>query len=377
MPTFGWNINEEWDQSDTFFQNRAVSCLDCAGPTLPWLAKQLGVTKVGTVAYTAPQSADCNTANEKSFDKFPTAKVVFSDASLPFGVPDVSAQVAEMKKKGVQFLFTCVDQNGAFTFAKEMRKQGLDIPMVLPNSYDQAFMKANGSYFEGSYVTPQFTALEQRPQPPEMETMLEQVAKTGKPVRELTVQGWIAADQLVTGLKLAGPDFNRAKLVAALNAQTDFTAQGMIAPINWSVGHVNPKDNVDDTSGLDCFNWVQVKDSTFVPAFAEGDKPWVCFTVASEQRAASGPDRPARHGEPHLRRRRLLRATGAAARARRFSAGATSGASPETKRCCPAANASGSEPMRVKRFAIVERLRACHLERGPQRAHRALHRERR
>jgi branched-chain amino acid transport system substrate-binding protein len=289
VPTFGWNINAEWAGHDTFFQNAAAICFTCAIPVWPWLAEKVGARKPGIVAYTAPQSTDCAKLTAASFEKFPTADVAFEDTSLPFGVLDVSAQVARMKEEGVDLVYTCIDLNGAFTFAKEMKKQGLDVPLVMPNSYDQAFMKANGSYFEGSYVTANFTALEHRPQPPEMQTFMRWMEKTGQPVKELAVQGWIAANQFVTGLKLAGPDFDRAKLVAALNAQKDFTAHGMVAPIDWSIGHENPKDHLDDPRGLDCWNWVKVENNEFVSQFAEDGKPWVCAKVADEKRTSNAP----------------------------------------------------------------------------------------
>ncbi len=289
VPTFGWNINAEWNGHDTFFPNGAAHCFTCTDPILPWIAKQVGTTKVGVLAYNVQQSADCATADEKSFTKFPTAKVVFSDKTIPFGVTDLSAQVAQMKQKGVDLVVTCFDLNGAFTLAKEMKTQGLNAIQVLPNSYNHDFMKANGSYFEGSYVTPNLTALEDTPQPPLMKTFLTWMGKTKKKVSELAIQGWIAADQFVTGLKLAGPDFNRGKVVAALNSQKAYDAGGMLAPIDWTVAHVDPGKRLSTLSGLDCWNWVQIKNGAFVPAFAQGDKPWVCFDYKSEKPASSTP----------------------------------------------------------------------------------------
>jgi len=289
VPTFGWNINAEWAGHDTFFPNEAALCFTCALPTGPWLAKQIGATKVGVLAYTVQQSADCEKGVEASFKKFPTAQLVFRDKSLSFGVTDLSAQVAQMKQKGVQLVLTCMDLNGVFTLAKEMKTQNLKAVQELPNGYDQAFMKANGSYFEGSYVAPQFTAFEHRPQPETMKLFLKWVKQTNKKVSELTMQGWIAADQFVTGLKLAGPDFNRAKVVAALNAEKHYTAGGMLAPIDWTVGHIDPLKRMNDTSGLDCSNWVKVVNSQFVSQFSQNGKPWTCFTVKSENRSSSAP----------------------------------------------------------------------------------------
>jgi ABC-type branched-subunit amino acid transport system substrate-binding protein len=283
VPTFGWNINAEWTGPTNFFPNEAALCFTCAGPVVPWVAKQLGATKVGVLAYNVPQSADCLKGDQASFAKFSTGKIVYHDASIGFGVTDLSAQVANMKKQGVQLVLTCMDLNGTFTLAKEMAAQGLKAVQVLPNGYDQAFMAANGKYYEGSMVGPQFTAFEHSPQPPEMKSFEKWMNTTHKKVVELSMQGWIAANQFVTGLKLAGPDFNRQKLISAMNTLTDFTAGGLLAPIDWTKGHLDPAKNPEARGALDCGNFVKITSNKFVSAFAQGDKPWVCFKHADLQ----------------------------------------------------------------------------------------------
>jgi len=282
IPTFGWNINAEWAGPTNFFPNEGALCLGCSGPGLPWLAKEVGAKKAAVLAYNVPQSASCLDGDIKSFKKFASAgtKIVFQDKSLQFGQADLSAQVAQMKKLGVGFVMTCMDQNGVFTLAKEMKKQNLDAVQSLPQGYDQAFISANKAYFEGDYVAPRFLAFEQRPQPPEMKKYFEWIGKANKKPVELSMHGWIAANQFVTGLKLAGPDFTREKVIQALNGLTDFTANGLVAPIDWTKQHEDPAKNPQAGGKLDCSNTVIVKDGKFTPVFAQGDKPWVCFSSA-------------------------------------------------------------------------------------------------
>ncbi|MGH9026340.1 MAG: hypothetical protein ACRDWD_09545, partial [Acidimicrobiia bacterium] len=52
--------------------------------------------------------------------------------------------------------------------------------------------------------------------------------------------GWVAADQFVTGLRRAGADFTRRKVIDALNEETEYDANGLIAPIDWTVQHEEP-----------------------------------------------------------------------------------------------------------------------------------------
>jgi ABC-type branched-subunit amino acid transport system substrate-binding protein len=285
VPTFGWNINQEWIGPTNFFPNEGALCFTCARPGLPWLAKKIGATKVGVLAYNVPQSADCLVGINASFKKFPTAKLVYTDKSLSFGVADLSAQVAKMIQQGVELVATCMDINGVFTLAKEMKKQGLKAVQSLPQGYDQAFMKANGRYFEGDYVGPRFLSFEARPQIPEMKKYLEWIGKANKRSGELSMHGWIAANQFVTGLKLAGPDFNRQKVIQALNGLTHFTADGLIAPMQ----HADPAKELTSVGELDCSNTVQVKNNTFVAVFGEPGKPWRCFLSADEKLDSNAP----------------------------------------------------------------------------------------
>jgi branched-chain amino acid transport system substrate-binding protein len=283
IPTFGWNINPEWAGPENFFPNMGALCLGCTGKLIPWLAREVGAKKVAVIGYgSAAQSKLCAEGNRDSFEKYDVgAELAYFDDSLAFGVTDVSAQVADMKAEGVDFVTTCMDLNGVFTLAQEMRKQDLDAVQHLPNGYDQDFIAANAEAFEGYYVVPQFTAFEHEPRPPAMRQFFDQMDKIGKKVVETSFHGWIAAHQFVTGLKLAGPEFTREKVVAALNTLTDYDADGLIAPIDWTKQHQDPKENPDARPEEVCANFTKVEDGKLVSVFAEGDRPWVC--VPGEQ----------------------------------------------------------------------------------------------
>ena len=144
VPTYGWDINEEWGSENhnpgpsNFFTNVGdYICFTCAtaGPQ-SWLPKKLNRHRIGNLAFNVSQSTSCADGLEKSLAKYKTGKIVFQDKSLAFGTPDYSAQVAQMKEKNVDLVITCIDGNGAATLAREMKKQGLNVPQILPNSYN-------------------------------------------------------------------------------------------------------------------------------------------------------------------------------------------------------------------------------------------------
>ena len=124
IPTFGWNINTEYTGHPTLFgSNYGALCLGCVGSVQPFVAKQLGKKKIGVLAYNQASSAACADGIKKSFEKYPTADVVFLTKSLNFGDTDFSVEVGQMKDKGVDFVLTCVDNTGALNSTKRCARR--------------------------------------------------------------------------------------------------------------------------------------------------------------------------------------------------------------------------------------------------------------
>ena len=270
IPSFGWNINADWNKPN-LFGNAGALCLGCSGVDLPWMAKQLGKKKIGVLAYNVDDSKKCAEGVRKSFADFPTAKVAFYTDSLSFGDVDFSVEVSKMKDEGVDFITTCMDTNGVLNIAKEARKQGLNATQYLPNGYDQAFMKANGQFFEGSIVRVPFVPFETKPRPKGLDAYLTAMEKAGETPNEYTTYGWINAAMLHEGLKAAGPNFTQAKVIAALNKMKNDTAEGMVPGIDWTTQHTNthPPEG--------CAALVKVQNKKFVPAFVPKGKVYICF----------------------------------------------------------------------------------------------------
>jgi branched-chain amino acid transport system substrate-binding protein len=294
QPTFGWNINSEYGDKNDLFGNESALCnaKDCISMFGSFLAKKAGVTKVAVLAYSvAQQSIDCGEGTVASFEHYGVAQVVFKDFGIDFAQPDLSAQVAQMKAKGAQMVFTCMDRDETLTLGKEMKKQGLNAIQELPNGYDPAFIKANAKYYEGSYVVPQFTALEWKPQLPEIKLFEKWMAAEHKKIYEISVIGWIAAYQFVLGLKLAGPDFSQQKVINALNTQTDVTVGGLVPKIDWTKGHIDPVKHPESRDPIACANFLVIKDGVFTPTFATADKPYVCVDNTAKTVPANPPTR--------------------------------------------------------------------------------------
>jgi branched-chain amino acid transport system substrate-binding protein len=290
IPTFGWNVNKEWTGPPNFFEQEGALCFDCAGVGLPWLAQKLGKKKLGVLAYGVEQSSDCAKGIKASFDKYPVATIAWDDRSLPFSTAtDFSADVKKMKDAGVDLVTTCMDQNGVLGVTREMKKQGLDALQYLPNAYDHDFMDTYGDLFEGDYVRTRFAPFETKPQPPGLKLFDKWMKKTGKKEVEVSYVGWIDADMFVTGLKAAGKNFTRQKVVDALNKLTNYNADGILPGLDWTKQHGDPHLDQYKTPE-DCSAMTQIKSKKFVPVFNQPGKPFICFPDAS--RAPTLPDAP-------------------------------------------------------------------------------------
>ena len=278
IPTFGWNINAEWGSEQAagppnlFGEKGSYLCFTCPSQLVPWLAQKVKAKKVGVLAYSVPQSADCAKGLQASFDKYPSSKIEFLDTSLAFGVTDLSNDVQQMKDKGVDFVTTCMDSNGTLTLAKEMKKQGLNAKQYLPNAYNQKFIEENAPFFQGSYALTFFTPFEVKQKPKGLKDFQKWMKKNGYEQNENAMAGWINADQFVTGLRGAGPDFTRQKVVDAINAEKNFTAHGLLAGIDWSVAHQG-----EQPEGCNVLS--KIENGKFVPSFGQPGKPFTCLQL--------------------------------------------------------------------------------------------------
>ena len=299
QPTFIWNINPEFasrpgEDHSNIFGSLGALCFNCGGHFLPWLATKQGFTKVGILAYgVSASSKTCAAGTRRGYELYtPNVKVAFFDDTIPFA-GDLSADVAKMKQAGVQFVSTCMDANQVIKLAREMKKQGLNAVQNLPNFYDHELLKdpQTAALLEGYFLEPQQVAWENQPQSPATKEYLAAVQAQGITPVELTETGWLMAKMFVDGLKGAGPEFTKAKVIAYLNSQTAWSGDGLIVPIDWTKQHQDPQRDESVRSPYECANVLQIKGGRFTPMFTTPGKPWICFPGGPKAPIPTEPDR--------------------------------------------------------------------------------------
>ena len=288
VPVFGWNIHNEFADRWNIVGNIAPSCIGCIHQLFPWVATQVGATKVGIFGYgNSENSKICAEGTRDSIEHYSAEAggmtVEFFDTSIEFGLAGgVAPQVSEMKDNGVDFIFTCLDLNGMRTIAQELVKQDYrdQVTMYHPNTYNHEFVAANADLFEGDLVFVQFVPFEA-----EIDSELQRrffEYTEGLKLEEQTIVGWLNAHLFYDGLLAAGPEFDRASLMEAVRSFEDYSHDGLTNPIDWNRQIPLPNDNIDADYEYRCVNGVQVVDGAFVQWTGEPGKPWVCWEVVRE-----------------------------------------------------------------------------------------------
>jgi hypothetical protein len=285
IPLFAWNIVAAEAAADTIFTNNGVVCRTCLQRDVPYVVKLEGAKKVATLGYgVSSSSKTCAESYARSIDHYSDdiggAKAVYTNAELAFGLPNgVGPEVTAMKNAGVDFIFGCLDLNGMKAVAQELARQDFQVPLLHRSSYDAEFIRQGGTLFEGNYVEAHFRPFEATTAGTSLGAFKKWMEESGKEQTEPAMYGWIAADMAYTGIKLAGQPFDREKVIEALNTKaTDYTAGGLIPPLDFGNNHLPPTET-DLTHALEyeCNVFLKVTGGEMEIVGGTKEKPFVCF----------------------------------------------------------------------------------------------------
>ena len=286
VPSYHWGLHPSTANGlQSNFSIQAPSCANCTNRFMPFLVQQAGATRVASLGYGISENSKVCASTyadsiEAYFDEV-GAEVVYLNDEMAFGLPNgVGPEVTAMVEAGVDFIASCLDLNAMKTIAQELERQGVrdQITMHHPNSYDHDFVAEAGSLFDGDFVVVGFAPFESRGVPAVAE-FLEWVDAQGGQVAEQTMFGWINADLFVQGLKAAGPEFNRESLIEATNTMlTDYSADGLVNPIDWSRQHDSPtpEDRISNGHRHECSGIVRMQGGAF-ELVGGSNSPFLCW----------------------------------------------------------------------------------------------------
>jgi hypothetical protein len=284
IPTYAWGIHStEAADRPHIFPSTVVRCADCVRRAVPYVAREVGATKAASIGYGVSENSKvCTTSSGDSYETFAEdtgVELAYENDDLEYGLPNgIGPEVTAMKEAGVDFISTCIDLNGMKTLAQELERQGMDDVVLLhPNTYDQRFVEEAGTLFEGDVVGVQFRPFESEVEGTALADFEQWMEEQGSEPTELAMVGWINASTAFEGLLAAGPEFDREAVTAATNALTEFTAGGLLEPVDWTAAHTpyGQEDNAAEAEN-ECAAFVKVEEGQFV-TLAPPETPWLCW----------------------------------------------------------------------------------------------------
>jgi ABC-type branched-subunit amino acid transport system substrate-binding protein len=253
-------------------------------------AGKLKATKPAAVSYQLGASQAPCQAYVTALDKY-GPKVAFQD--LNFGIGgDASTDVQQMKSAGVDMLVTCMEGNDNLSFVRSMQQNGLaGTPSVWLNGYSRPLISQNPTTMNNVLFGIQHVPFEAATQFPGVYpgmqryiTMMQKYAPQWT-YDDTAFQGWVNADQFVTGMRAIGTNVTQTRLVDAINQETDFNAGGTIPPINWTKQHTEPPVPL-------CLTYVEAQNGKTKVVFTTGSKVFVCLNNNSSVPVAPNPNTP-------------------------------------------------------------------------------------
>ena len=214
MPTFIWNINPEMAGHTNIFGTSARSASTASARA----------SRSSRSRTTSRRSRSSPTASPTRRSSAPTA-IAGQLREVPVGQgrllrqpaavrasPTSAPTSARSRQKGAQLIFTCIDGNESLILGKELVKQHVNAVQQLPERLRPEVRRRTT---RSTSRAPSSRRSSRRSSTSRSSTEAKQfmdwMSKDNLTVTELSTEGWIAAQQFVHGLKLAGPELHPAE----------------------------------------------------------------------------------------------------------------------------------------------------------------------
>lgn len=285
IPLYTWSIHPaEATGRESIFGYTGVLCTRCTSRNGTYAGTLVDATVVATLGYgISPNSQECAEGAADSVEMYAdeTGQTVgYTNSDLDFGLPNgIGPEVTTMKQAGVDYIISCLDLNGMKTIAQELERQGMgDVTMFHPNTYNADFVREAAELFEGDLVAVGFRPFEADPGNSQLGDFQEWMEETDSEISEIAMIGWVNADLAYQGLVAAGPQFDRASVIAATNEMTEYTAGGLLPAIDWTRQHEPPTEEDPATHGFaqNCLALVEIHDGEF-ELVGDPENPFLCW----------------------------------------------------------------------------------------------------
>ncbi len=280
VPTFGLDVNpnSQWSAGPSLFgEDGSYQSFTAPQLQAAYLAEKLGARNVGVIALDVTQSQQGCKGAVSAFKRY-GVNLAYENLGIPLVATGLHAAVTKMAADHVDMVVSCMDLSANISLSNIMSQDGLShVSQLWYNGYDQQALQKYPSQMNGVYfllLNAPFEAASLYPgKYPGLDEFIAMMKKyePGKLPSEPALTGWVNADLFVKGLRMAGKDLSRTRLVAAINRLTSYTADGILSPVDWRVSH-GP-----NTSPYNCTSFIQARSGRFIPVFTTPPSVFSCF----------------------------------------------------------------------------------------------------
>jgi ABC-type branched-subunit amino acid transport system substrate-binding protein len=279
-PTYGYNVSSNWQTAPNLFAVGGSTQVYANGyPAMAYLIKKVKAKSVAFISYgpSIASSYDACSTDAQGMKKA-GVNVVLSDVGAQLG-GSYNADVQKLQETGAQLVITCMQASDNITLARDIQQYGLKIKQFWLNGYDQALLNQYSSLMQGIYVynasAVPFAAANKAKYGDAYPGLQAYIAAMTKYEPAFTLNGvsflgWQSAALIAAGIEAAGSNVTQAAVVNATNKITNFTANGVSAPVNWAVNHTG-------VTLPACSSFVQVQGKVYAPVFAPGKQVFICL----------------------------------------------------------------------------------------------------
>ncbi|MGO8862526.1 MAG: ABC transporter substrate-binding protein [Acidimicrobiales bacterium] len=280
-PTYGYDVTGNWaGPKNLFAAGGSVIYYPSEAAESAYVVKRTHSDSVAVLAYGIPSSADACRAAATGLTSA-GYKVSYVDLNIEYPGSTVATDVQRMKEAGSDFVLSCLDSGGNINLARAIQQYGLHVAQLWLSGNDVSTLRQNESLMQGVYFgTAHVPFSAPVSEYPGLKLYLTEMRRyEPKYVEdEVAVQGWESAALFVEGVKLAGQNLTQANVIAQTNKLTAYTANGLIAPVNWAV------DGHSGTGPPYCVAYIQAKGGAFVPVLNKGENVFNCFQSPSARK---------------------------------------------------------------------------------------------
>jgi len=217
--------------------------------------KKLGAKKIALVGTNLAAGAVFLDQTRQAIDRTKGLEVVYETADVTPEQQDFTGIADQIKQSGADGVYTALAGLQANGLSQALKQAGVELKaIVFPGGYDDRVLGLPG--YDGAILGTEFKPLELGS--PGITKYQEAMEAQGfEPQRFFALQGYLAADVFINGLKAAGISCpTRKAFINNLRLQKGYDAGGMFLPVDYAEIFGRP---------FYCVYYVQIQNQQFVP----------------------------------------------------------------------------------------------------------------